>query len=106
MIGSNQSNHTISYILAPSIDDLTGRWKVDVGGTDGGRWNCVRIEGVSQLNCKGRTYRRLKIDFEKHSGRLTLIGSRDRGTYDREDTIIWRSPLSRSYKWIKQGNFY
>ena len=89
--------------LAPSIADLTGRWKVDVGGTDGGRWNCVRIEGAFQLNCRGRKHRHLKIDFEKYSGRLELMGSRDYGTYDREDTIIWRSPLSRDYKWIKQG---
>ena len=96
----------ISIHVAPSLDDLTGRWKVDVGGSDGGRWHCVRLDGVSKLSCRGRKHRRLEIAFEKHSGRLTLLGSRDRGTYDREDTIIWRSPLSRSYKWIKQGESF
>ena len=89
-------------IIAPSIDDLTGLWKVDVSGSDGGRWSCARSPG-SELLCQSRKHRSLKIAFDKDTGKLTLKGTRDRGTYDRESTIIWRSLISRSYKWIKQG---
>ena len=77
-----------------------------MSGTDGGRWNCGKVKlgpSEAELLCRGRKHRRLKIAFNKDTGELTLKGTRDRGTYDREDTIIWRSVISRSYKWVKQG---